>query len=295
MSDENVAQNRSSEQFPPEQTDIVERNRVVSSITPKSSSNLADVVLNSSAIGDSLGVESPSFTNSDLAEYIYNRKIPEIYRIADDEVSTDRDLNRFLHVGIEGGLDDTLDKVASIKNLVDPLTCKAKFLPLLASSWGLPYTEDIGVYFNRKFLSCIGEFMKRRSTMGGVRYIVRILTGFDSELRYERVSTGEKQGRYLYYTIKLDSIKALNRLEISEKALSHFIKENVPFYITVIYSGASVYQNEKVNTVTQNVFCVSSNFHYDLATEVMKRRMRGFTCSIFSINKAPHYDLSAIQ
>jgi hypothetical protein len=261
VSDENVAQ-----------TNIIERNRVVSSITPKSSSSLADAVLSSSSVEDSLGVDSSSFNSSDLAEYIYNRKIPEIYRIADDEVSTDRDLNRFLHVGIEGGLDDTLDKVASIKNLVDPLTCKAKFLPLLASSWGLQYTEDIGVYFNRKFLSCIGEFMKRRSTMGGVKYIIRILTGFDSELRYERVSTGEKQGRYLYYTIKLDSIKALNRLEISEKALSHFIKENVPFYITDIYNGASVYQDEKVNTVTQNVFCVSSNFHYDLVTEVIQHK-----------------------
>lgn len=255
-----------------------------------------NVVQNGSSVEDSLGLDSPSFNNSDLAEYIYNRKIPEIYRIADDEVSTDRDLNRFLHVGIEGGLGDTLDKVVNIKNLVDPLTCNAKYLPLLASSWGLLYAEDIGVYFNRKFLSCIGEFMKRRSTMGGVKYIIHVLTGFDSVLRYERVNTEEEQGRYLYYTLKLDSLKALDRLEISEKALFHFIKENIPFYITVIYNGALVY--EKVNTVTQNVFCVSSNSHYNLATdEVMKRRriVKGFTHSIFSINKAPHYDLSAVQ
>lgn len=255
-----------------------------------------NVVQNGSSVEDSLGLDSPSFNNSDLAEYVYNRKIPEIYRIADDEVSTDRDLNRFLHVGIEGGLGDTLDKVASIKNLVNPLTCKAKFLPLLASSWGLPYAEYIGVYFNRKFLSCIGEFMKRRSTMGGVKYIIRVLTGFDSVLRYERVNTEEEQGRYLYYTLKLDSLKALDRLEISEKALFHFIKENIPFYITAIYNGALVYKNEEVNTVTQNVFCISSNSHYDLATdEVMRRRMKGFTRPIFSINKAPHYDLSSVQ
>lgn len=289
MSDENTVQ------IPPKQTDIVERNRVISNVTPQIEANLAKVVLDSSARSDSFG-ETPSFSNSDLAEFIYNRKIPEIYRIADDEISSNRDLNRFLHVGIDGGLGDTIPKIANLKTLVDPLTCPAQFLPVLASSWGLPYFEEIGVYFNRKFLSCIGEFMKRRSTMGGVKYIIRVLTGFDSDLEYERVSEGEKQGRFLRYTLKPSTIKELDRLGVSEKALSHFIQRNIPFYITVDYKGASVLQNEELKSITRkNGFCLSSSYHYDFTKGAMKRESKCYTYPIFSINKAPHYDLSAIQ
>lgn len=264
MSDENTTQDEVTEQIPPEQTDIIEKNKVISSITPQIKANLAKVVLDSSARGDSFG-ETPPFNNSDLAEFIYNRKIPEIYRIADDEISTDRDLNRFLHVGIDGGLGDTISKIANLKTLVDPLTCPPQFLPMLASSWGLPYFEEIGVYSNRKFLSCIGEFMKRRSTMGGVKYIIRVLTGFDTDLEYERVSEGEKQGRFLRYTLRPSSIKALDRLGVSEKALSHFIQRNIPFYITVDYKGVAVLQSEELKSITRkNGFCLSSNYHYDL-------------------------------
>lgn len=295
MSNENAAQEEVTAKIPPEQTDIVERNRVISSVTPQIKANLAKVVLGSSARGDSFG-ETPSFDNSGLAEFIYNRKIPEIYRIADDEVSTDRDLNRFLHVGIDGGLGDTIPKIANLKTLADPLTCPAQFLPMLASSWGLPYFEEIGVYFNRKFLSCIGEFMKRRSTMGGVKYIIRVLTGFDSDLEYERVSEGEKQGRFLRYTLKPSTIKELDRLGVSEKALSHFIQRNIPFYITVDYKGAIVLQNEELKSITRkNGFCLSSSYHYDFTKGAMKRESKCYTYPIFSINKAPHYDLSAIQ
>ena len=291
MSDENTAQGEVTKQIPPEQTDIIERNKVISSITPQIKANLAKVVLDSSARGDYFG-ETPSFDNSDLAEFIYNRKIPEIYRIADDEVSTNRDLNRFLHVGIDGGLGDTLPKIANLKTLVDPLTCPPQFLPALASSWGLPYSEEIGVYFNRKFLSCIGEFMKRRSTMGGVKYIIRVLTGFDSDLEYER----KKQGRFLRYTLKLSTIKELDILIASKKALSHFIQRNIPFYITVDYKGVVVLQSEELKSITRkNGFCLSSNYHYDFTKSAMKRETKCYTYPIFSINKAPHYDLSAIQ
>lgn len=265
MSDENATQEGVTAKIPPKQTDIVERNRVISNVTPQIKANLAKVVLDSSARGDSFG-ETPSFDNSGLAEFIYNRKIPEIYRIADDEVSINRDLNRFLHVGIDGGLGDTIPKIANLKTLVDPLTCPAQFLPMLASSWGLPYSEEIGVYFNRKFLSCIGEFMRRRSTMGGVKYIIRVLTGFDSGLEYERVSEGKKQGRFLRYTLKLSTIKELDRLIISKKALSYLIQRNIPFYITVDYKGASILQSEELKSVTRkNVFCISPNYHYDLS------------------------------
>lgn len=279
----------------PEQTDIVERNRVIITLPNQRKNNLAKAVLDSYARSDVTSSEKPSFSPNDLAEYIYNRKIPEIYRIADDEISTDRDLNRFLHVGIEGGLDNTLDKIAELKSLVDPMTCPAQFLPKLASSWGVTYFEDIGVYYNRKFLSCIGEFMKRRGSMGGVKYIIRILTGIDSELEYERISEGEEQGRYLYYTLKPDNLKMLERLNVSKEILSRFISRNIPFYIRAVYRGVQVSQHNDIKSlVRRNGGSLSFVYHYDF-TGVMKRKMSKNTYSILSINKAPHYDFSAIQ
>lgn len=279
-------------------TNLVERNKVIVSFNKDEKLDLAEVVLNSKAVKDPFDLESSSFTTNDLAEYIYNRKIPEIYRIADDEVSADKDLNRFLHVGIEGGFGNTLDKAKSLRSLVNPLTCPPQCLPFLASSWGIPYFEDIGVYYNRKFLSNIGEFLKRRGSMGGVKYIIRSLTGFDSDLEYKRISEGKEQGRYLYYTLNPNSINDLkskkDKFSVYSKVVSKFLQANVPFYIRVVYKGIVVRQEEKMENRSLNVLSINSSYHYDL-TGVRIARIRSTIVPLFSINKANHYDFSAIQ
>ena len=279
-------------------TNLVERNRVIGSFNKDEKLDLAEVVLNSKTVKDPFDLESSSFTTNDLAEYIYNRKIPEIYRIADDEVSADKDLNRFLHVGIEGGFGNTLDKAKSLRSLVNPLTCPPHCLPFLASSWGIPYFEDIGVYYNRKFLSNIGEFLKRRGSMGGVKYIIRVLTGFDSDLEYKRISEGEEQGRYLYYTLKPNSINDLkskkDKFSVYSKVVSKFLQANVPFYIRVVYKGIVVRQEEEMENRSLNVLSINSSYHYDL-TGVRIARIRSTIVPIFSINKTNHYDFSTIQ
>lgn len=279
-------------------TNLVERNRVIASFNTNENLDLAEVVLSGKAVKDPFDLESSSFTTNDLAEYIYNRKIPEIYRIADDEVSVDKDLNRFLHVGIEGGFGNTLDKAKSLRSLVNPLTCPPQCLPFLASSWGVPYFEDIGVYYNRKFLSNIGEFLKRRGSMGGVHYIIRALTGFESDLEYKRVSEGAEKGRYLFYTLNLDSTETLkdkkSKFEVYSKVVSKFLQANVPFYIHVVYKGIVIRQEEEMTNKTLNLLSINSNHHYDL-TGVRITRLRHTTVPIFSVNKANHYDFSAIQ
>lgn len=275
--------------------DLVERNRVIVSFNKGENSNLAKAVLSSKATQDPFDLESSSFTTNDLAEYIYNKKIPEIYRIADDEVSTDKDLNRFIHVGIEGGFGNTLDKAKSLRSLVNPLTCPPQCLPFLASSWGVPYFEDMGVYYNRKFLSNIGEFLKRRGSMGGVRYIIRALTGFDSDLEYKRISEGKEQGRYLYYTLNPNSIDELkdkkDKFEIYSKVVSKFLQANVPFYIHVVYKGITIRQEEELENRTLNLLSISSNYHYNLIGD-REVRIRSTIAPIFSVNKANHYDLT---
>lgn len=210
-------------------------------------------------------MEPPSFTPEQLADFIYEHKIPEIYRIADDEMTKHKDLFRYLHVAVEGGFGDTLEKAASMKALVDPITCPEKYLPYLYASWGLPYFEDIGVYYNRKFLANIGTLLKRRGTMGGVRFMVRVLTGMECTLRYERKTTETEQGRYLYITLISDTLEQLIDITTPVKVLTRFLALHIPFYIRAIVIDAEP-QIHEVITFEDRVAYFTGNIHnYDFS------------------------------
>ena len=210
-------------------------------------------------------MEPPSFTPEQLADFIYEHKIPEIYRIADDEMTKHKDLFRYLHVAVEGGFGDTLEKAASMKALVDPITCPEKYLPYLYASWGLPYFEDIGVYYNRKFLANIGTLLKRRGTMGGVRFMVRVLTGMECTLRYKRKTEGEEQGRYLYITLIADTLGQLIDITVPVKVLTRFLSLHIPFYIRAIVIDAES-QIHEVITFEDRIAYFTGNLHnYDFS------------------------------
>ena len=236
-------------------------------------------------------LESPPFTSEELADFIYEKKIPALYRIADSEGTKNNDLHRFMQSAFQGGYTDTLVKSAMMKSLVNPRTCPDEFLPFLFKSWGLPYFEDIGIYYNRKFLENIGTFLRRRGTMGGTRYIIRALTGFRSLLEYERKTTSEENGRYLYVTFLLDSISELETLEVSTYTVTRFLQEHLPFYLRVINKGAVVEQEEIVWKTNAQVMSIGEVVHYDLTLGALGRTVATRRRGIVTVGTHNHYVL----
>ena len=176
-----------------------------------------------------------SFTGKDLLDYIYYKKMPELYRNYDEAYTDKKDLYRYMKAALEGGFDETLDLAAKMTDLVDPWKCPVEYLPYLYASWGLPYFEDIGEYYNRKFLANICEVLKRRGTYGGIKYLVRVLTGMESELRYERVISETETSRRLEVIPEFPSVMSLNEVEITSYTIQRFLQMHIPFYIRTIF------------------------------------------------------------
>lgn len=238
--------------------------------------------------------EKADFTPKDLNDYIYNKKIPEIYRVADDELTSNKDLYRFLQSGFEGGFAGKLDKIASLKTLIDPYMCPEEYLPYLYKSFGLPYFEDIGVYYNRKFLANLGTFIKRRGTMGGYKYIIRALTGFESDINYERVTTNNATARLLHFILNVPSVKDLDKLEISFYTISRFIKEHTPYYITSLDLRAKILRHEKAVYCTKNLVSTSINYHYNLVP-AEKSEITHTGRVVLAVEYLPSYSLVRLQ
>lgn len=149
-----------------------------------------------------------------------------------------------------GGFEQVINKANEFNNLIDPDTCPYEFFPYLYQSFGLNYDkvietkttddgETIPIYYHRKFLKNIGELMKRRGTMSGLRYLVRVLTGLDFVYTYER----KENGRFLHINLQLKSIQDKALSEEYLKVLEHFLTLVLPHYIhfeigsSIAYSG----------------------------------------------------------
>ena len=167
----------------------------------------------------------------ELSDFLYYRKLPEVYRMADEESTEKKDLYRYISALIEGAFDDTLVKAAEMKNLVDPWKVNKDILPLLYKAWGIPYFEHIGEEYNRRFLANIGEFLRRRGTTGGVRYIVRTLTGMECVLKYRREKVGGKEGRYLDIELRPKTLYDLLAIKAVSSNVNKFLSLHLPYYI----------------------------------------------------------------
>lgn len=204
-----------------------------------------------------------AITGQELADFLYNRKLPVLYRNMDASETEKQDLYRYLQAVFQGGFNTTLEQIAAMTDLVNPLTCPVEYLPYLYQSFGLPYFEDIGEYYNRRFLASIGEFLRRRGTIGGVRYLVRVLTGMESQISYERVMNEKEHSRYLHVYPVFPDVTSLAEIEVTSYTIKRFLDLHLPFYlrsiffpfietqylVTDIHNGVSL-----ANTIVQYLF-----------------------------------------
>ena len=202
----------------------------------------------------------------DIVDFIYYRHLPKVYSEYDKKYTKHQDLYKYLQASLYGGSDYLLDKARGIKDLVDPLRCPEEILPLLYKCWGLEYFQDIDVYFNRVFLANIGEFVKRRGTIGGIQFIIRALTGMESEITYQRKTKAVdgKDGRYLYIKMLASDVNQANNVATNVYVVTRFIKKHIPFYFDDIEPTVNIEFVEIKNFAQQLQFVMTKSYMYDL-------------------------------
>ena len=202
----------------------------------------------------------------DIVDFIYYRHLPKVYSEYDKKYTKHQDLYKYLQASLYGGSDYLLDKARGIKDLVDPLRCPEEILPLLYKCWGLEYFQDIDVYFNRVFLANIGDFVKRRGTIGGIQFIIRALTGMESEITYQRKTKAVdgKDGRYLYIKMLASDVNQANNVATNVYVVTRFIKKHIPFYFDDIEPTVNIEFVEIKNFTQQLQFVMTKSYMYDL-------------------------------
>lgn len=202
----------------------------------------------------------------DIVDFIYYRHLPKVYSEYDKKYTKHQDLYKYLQASLYGGSDYLLDKARGIKDLVDPLRCPEEILPLLYKCWGLEYFQDIDVYSNRVFLANIGDFVKRSGTIGGIQFIIRALTGMESEITYQRKTKAVdgKDGRYLYIKMLANDVNQANNVTTNVYVVTRFIKKHIPFYFDEIEPTVNIEFVEIKNFAQQLQFVMTKSYMYDL-------------------------------
>lgn len=199
---------------------------------------------------------------SPFLDYIYNFKLPEVYRTYDKPLG--EPLYRFLQAIFEGGFAPLVNKfqygeehdpsdtekinlggIENLLELVDPQTCPDSFLPYYCKSFGLEWFPDlaktpIGManhdYYNRTFLCNVGEIIRRRGTESCIKFIAKVLTGMDVTLSYMRIFDTEDETktveRKLLVNMLARSLEDVANVGINSEVIKRYIASQIPHYIT---------------------------------------------------------------
>ena len=170
------------------------------------------------------------FSKEQFLEFLYEKKLPQVYRDMDLSLRT-KPFYRYLSALVDGGYASALVDEQNFLNMVDPMTCPEQFLPYFMESFGLKYYPIIAVEYQRKFLSNIGELLKRRGTHSAVAYLVKTLTGLNVRQKYLRGTYRDVQGRHLIVTLVAKSILDLQSMNYYIFIVERYIKDFIPYYI----------------------------------------------------------------
>lgn len=170
-------------------------------------------------------------SGDDLLEYLYNKKLPQLYRVYDDDLGLP--LKRFLSSLSQGGFHKALEDIEGILLLIDPNKIQEQFFPYLCESFGLQYFPDMDVTYQRRFLMNVGEIIRRRGTYSCIHYFTKVLTGLDSSLTY-REGVNPEDPNTLEVALLANTLEDFDKIEISEKVVMDYISSQIPYFITPV-------------------------------------------------------------
>jgi phage tail-like protein len=194
-----------------------------------------------------------------MLETLYENRLPALYRDAD---APKLYLKRYLSAICGGGFDALLSDINGLKDLISPQKTPDAFLPAFLASVGLPFYVDIPLAYQRKILSQFGELYSRRGTYSGLRYLVRVLTGMECAISYERGQAGGIAARRVYVELLATTLEEVASMDVHRKAAERYLSEFLPYYIGVVVSAKLIVQEIRLDSWAIGV--VSSEISYNL-------------------------------
>ena len=160
-------------------------------------------------------------TPNSLTEFLY-KKLPHIYQEEDTKLK--QPFKRYLESLVDGGYAESLKDIEGNLLLTDPSLIPEEFFPYLCESFGLEYFPDIDIKYQRRFLLNIGELNKRRGTFSSVHFLIRALTGLESDLSVN--------GNTLKIVLLAKTMEQIDNIEPSRIVIGNYISTQIPYYIT---------------------------------------------------------------
>lgn len=120
--------------------------------------------------------------NISFADYLYYKRLPEIYRREDAKVGIDYTLKRYLEALDEGGVQQVFGELLSLYDILDVENCPPEVLPLLSRMLGYNYIEEVDIETQRKIIANLIELYKRKGTASVISFITREFTKFDTQI-----------------------------------------------------------------------------------------------------------------
>lgn len=197
---------------------------------------------------------------SPFTDFMYHSKLPEVYRSYDKPLGNP--FYRYLQAMFEGGVAPLINKftfneehdpsnsdktnlggIENLLELIDPEKCPDAFLPFYCKCFGLDWFPDLATtekglsnhdYYNRTFLCNIGEIVRRRGTESCIKYIAKVLTGMNVDIRYARVFNEDKttKSRVLWIDIKAEKPEDIAKVGVNSNIIRRYINSQIPYYIT---------------------------------------------------------------
>lgn len=191
-------------------------------------------------------------TKERLLEYIYYQLLPKVYR--DEDALLKRPLYRFFKSIIYGGFNVPISTSTNFTGITKADKCPETIFPYLYNSNGLTYSNLVSTQLQRRFLSDLEEVYKRRGTYSGVKYLVRVLTGYDAETIYTKyVNESGETVKLLTVNVKGMALSEVENIETGLPVVREFIKDFIPFSVDVeVYATFGVSELSMThNTVIQ--------------------------------------------
>lgn len=176
-----------------------------------------------------------NITSQDMLDLLYGKKLPQVYRDKDSEIGYP--LKRYLESLIEGGYYGSIKDIEGMMSLIDPVTIPDEYFPYLCESFGLTYFPDIDISYQRKFLSNLGEIIRRRGTFSCVRFLIRVLTGLEANLSYIEGELNGEVGNFLNIILLAKDLEQIDKIDTSMKVIGSYISSHIPYYIKPVLSS----------------------------------------------------------
>lgn len=178
-----------------------------------------------------------------IGEYLYNKKLPGVYKREDANFLNPYPLKRFLKL-LDFGFEAMWDSIQAQEDLYDVDNCPVEFLSLIVETMGFVFPYALDEKEQRKFTKMLPKLYKAKGTPKAFEYLAREIFGTESTVRAYKETyvpgMTPREWRRIYVEVTLDGEQYnLGRKEEYFKKFCELVRPVntllITFLVTYIY------------------------------------------------------------